>query len=70
MSDTEGLVLNITVPTSTDGKVLGNGKLPVFAFIHGGGFSVGSAGFVQYDLTRYVKLSVARGKPLVAVSFK
>lgn len=70
MSDTEGLVLNITVPTSPDGKLLGDGKLPVFVFIHGGGFNVGSAGFVQYDLSRFVKLSVKIGMPLVAVSLK
>ena len=70
MSDTEGLVLNISVPTSPDGKVLGSGKLPVLAFIHGGGFNVGSAGFVQYDLSRFVQLSAKKGMPVIAVSMK
>ena len=68
MSDTEGLCLNVTVPKSQTGKLDQSGKLPVFAFIHGGGFINGSGMFPQYDMARFVRLSVKEGKPCIAVS--
>lgn len=37
MSDIDGLNLNITVPAA-DGVVQPEAKLPVFVFIHGGGY--------------------------------
>ena len=63
MSETEGLCLNITTPDSISAE----NKLPVFAFIHGGGFNVGSAMYPQYDLARFVSLSVAEGRQCIAV---
>jgi carboxylesterase type B len=69
MSDTEGLNLNITVPIDSHGKVVGK-NLPVFVFVHGGGFGGGSASFPQYDMARFVRLSAERGMHVVAVSLK
>lgn len=66
-SDTEGLTLNITVPASENPSTA---KLPVFVFIHGGGFSIGSSVWPQYDAARLVKLSVENGLPVVAVTIK
>lgn len=66
LSDLEGLNLNVTVPA--DFKA--NDRLPVIAFIHGGGFNVGSSNFPQYDLARLVKLSVEKKEPIIAVSMK
>ncbi|KAK4545632.1 hypothetical protein LTR36_002585 [Oleoguttula mirabilis] len=63
-SDTEGLNLNITVPAGTSEDA----KLPVFVFIHGGGFMVGSATWPQYDFAKLVSLSKAKGRPVIAVS--
>lgn len=72
MSDTEGLCLNITVPTSTTGSATAsldpNRKLPVFAFIHGGGFNNGSGMYPQYNMSRFVQLSAQAGQPIIAVS--
>ncbi|KAK6441211.1 hypothetical protein LTR95_002571 [Oleoguttula sp. CCFEE 5521] len=65
-SETDCLNLNITVPVNDQGKVVGE-KLPVFVFIHGGGFMNGSANFPGYDLTRLVRLSVAKGMPMIGV---
>ncbi|POR31391.1 Carboxylic ester hydrolase [Tolypocladium paradoxum] len=60
-SSTECLNLNIAVPENA------KGPLPVFVFIHGGGFAIGSNAWPQYDLTRIVKLSQDIGKPVVGV---
>ncbi|PVH70749.1 putative carboxylesterase [Cadophora sp. DSE1049] len=60
-SDLNGLNLNITLPTGS------LGLLPVFVFIHGGGFSVGSNAWPQYDLARIVQHSVSMGKPVIGV---
>ncbi|KAK3686804.1 hypothetical protein LTR37_019437 [Vermiconidia calcicola] len=49
-SDTEGLCLNITVPEATKGGPDTSTKLPVFVFIHGGGFVVGSNVYPHYRL--------------------
>lgn len=66
-SDLDGLNLNVTVPTSA---LKGGVKLPVFAFIHGGGFAGGSATWPQYDFARIVELSVNKGTPIIAVGIK
>lgn len=63
MSDTDGLCLNITAPATTRPDA----NLPVFVFIHGGGFFTGSATWPQYDMRSFVRLSVDIGKPIVAV---
>jgi carboxylesterase type B len=66
MSDIEGLNLNICAPANVD--VSKDGGLPVFVFIHGGGFHGGSSSFRSHDLARLVRLSVAKGMPTIAVS--
>lgn len=68
MSDVNGLNLNVYVPTS--GELPKSGSLPVFAFIHGGGFVGGSSSFPPYEMTRMVRLSVGKGMPVIAVSLK
>lgn len=67
MSDVDGLNLNIYVPP--EGVTAGD-NLPVFAFIHGGGFNGGSSSFPPYDMTRFIRLSMADGTPIIAVSLK
>lgn len=64
VSDLDCLNLNITAPAS----IKEDQKLPVLAFIHGGGFSVGSPSVPQYDMTRLVELSVENGMPMIVVS--
>jgi carboxylesterase type B len=66
MSDIDGLNLNICVPANVDASR--DGGLPVFVFIHGGGFHGGSSSFRSHDLARLVRLSVAKGAPTIAVS--
>jgi carboxylesterase type B len=68
MSDVDGLNLNVFAPAS-DG-VSANGGLPVFIFIHGGGFNGGSSSYPPHDMTRFVRLSMARGMPVIGVSLK
>lgn len=72
MSDIDGLNLNIFVPTPEAGASTSPSQksLPVFAFIHGGGFNGGSGSFPAYDMTRIVRLSVAKGTPIIAVAMK
>jgi carboxylesterase type B len=67
MSDVEGLNLNIYAPTE---GVTADSKLPVFAFIHGGGFNGGSSSFPPYDMTRFIRLSIRNGMPVIGVSLK
>jgi carboxylesterase type B len=50
-SDTDCLTLNITVPNDANNT---SDILPVFVFIHGGGFMVGSSAYPQYDMARFV----------------
>jgi carboxylesterase type B len=69
-SDTEGLNLNITVPLGPDNGVFPATKLPVYVFIHGGGFAVGSSWYPHYNATPFVKLSVEKGKPIIGISVK
>lgn len=67
-SDTEALNLNIWIPKGREGQLLQN--LPVYVFIHGGGFISGSGNSPHYDLTRLVKLSAAKGTPIIGVTVK
>jgi acetyl esterase/lipase len=65
-SDIGCLNLNITTPHS-ENKPSG---LPVFVFIHGGGYEIGASSWQQFNLAWFVKLSVEMGLPVVAVSIK
>ncbi|ORY05692.1 Alpha/Beta hydrolase protein [Clohesyomyces aquaticus] len=67
-SDIEGLNLNITVPIPNSGAIDSSAKLPVYVFIHGGGFAVGSSWYPHYDPTRLVKISVEKGQPIIGVT--
>ncbi|KAF1949059.1 alpha/beta-hydrolase [Byssothecium circinans] len=67
-SDTEGLNLNITVPLAKDGSIQSDTKLPVYFFVHGGGFAVGSGWYPHYDPAPLVRLSVEKGKPIIGVT--
>ncbi|KAK0347408.1 hypothetical protein LTR02_002922 [Friedmanniomyces endolithicus] len=70
-SDTEALNLNITYPVPTNREDFvwqSDNLLPVFLFVHGGGFQVGSASFPQYDMARFVRLSYQKGRPIIAVT--
>ncbi|KAK0105613.1 hypothetical protein ONS95_004143 [Cadophora gregata] len=60
----ECLNLVVTVPKG----VKDEDKLPVFVWVHGGGFSIGSSCWPQYDLEKFVKTSVDIGKPVIGVS--
>jgi carboxylesterase type B len=64
-SDIDCLTLNISVPTEKHAI-----DLPVFVYIHGGAFFLGSSSFPQNDLYRLVQLSVDCGKPIIAVGVK
>lgn len=66
-SDIEGLNLNITLPAGSLGS---DAKLPVYVFIHGGGFAVGSSWYPHYNASPLVRLSVEKGKPIIGVSIK
>jgi carboxylesterase type B len=65
-SELDGLNLNITVPAGT----AGSRKLPVFVFIHGGGFWIGGNSWPQYDMAKFVQLSIDLGAPLIAINIK
>jgi carboxylesterase type B len=69
MDEFECLHVNVTIPISglEEGGKSGNG-LPVFVWVHGGGLSVGSNNWPQYDMQRFVDRSVETGKPVVAVA--
>ncbi|KAF2009810.1 carboxylesteras-like protein [Aaosphaeria arxii CBS 175.79] len=67
-SDLEGLNLNVTVPQGKDGVIDTNANLPVYVFIHGGGFAVGSSWYPHYNSTPLVRLSTEIGKPVIGVS--
>lgn len=69
-SDLEGLNLNITVPLSKNGEIDTKANLPVYVFIHGGGFAVGSSWYPHYDPTALVNLSVQKGKPIIGITIK
>ncbi|EUC44269.1 hypothetical protein COCMIDRAFT_98770 [Bipolaris oryzae ATCC 44560] len=67
-SDLEGLNLNITVPTDKSGSIDSNLKLPVYVFIHGGGFAVGSGWYPHYDPAAIVKQSAEMKKPIIGIT--
>ena len=69
-SDVEGLNLNITVPIGKDGTIDAGAKLPVYVFVHGGGFAVGSSWYPHYDPAPLVRLSVEKGKPIIGITIK
>ncbi|KAF2009823.1 para-nitrobenzyl esterase [Aaosphaeria arxii CBS 175.79] len=64
MDEFECLHVNVTVPKGLNGK----DPIPVFAWVHGGGLSMGSNSWPQYDLRRFVERSVEIGKPIIGVS--
>jgi len=68
-SDIDALNLNVSVP-KLDGDLRLDAKLPVFVWIHGGGFRVGANNWPQYDQTRLLELSVTKGLPVIGVSIK
>lgn len=69
-SDLDGLNLNITVPLQKDGQIPSNERLPVYVFVHGGGFAVGSSWYPHYNPAPIVKLSAELGKPIIGVTIK
>jgi carboxylesterase type B len=70
MDEFECLNVNVTVPKSNAQAEQGSKKgLPVFVWVHGGGLSVGSNNWPQYDLQKFVDRSVETGKPVIAVTF-
>ena len=60
-SDLECLNLSVTVPKGQ------RANLPVFVWVHGGGFFIGSSSWPQWDLRRIVELGIDRGMPFIAV---
>ncbi|KAI1611228.1 carboxylesterase-like protein [Exophiala viscosa] len=62
MSELDGLNLNIALPAKH------SGRLPVFVFFHGGGFSIGSGSWPQYDPVRTVQLSIEQQEPVIGVT--
>jgi len=69
-SDLDGLNLNITIPSGKTGDIDPNAKLPVYVFVHGGGFAVGSSWYPHYNPAAIVKLSAELGKPIIGVTIK
>jgi carboxylesterase type B len=74
MDEFECLNLNVTVPksaldntaaTTTRGRAR---LLPVFVWVHGGGLSMGSNSWPQYQLRRFVQRSVEVGKPVIGIA--
>jgi carboxylesterase type B len=69
MDELECLHVNVTVPRSAMSSKKANEKdLPVFVWVHGGGLSIGSNNWPQYELQRFVDRSVDIGKPVIAVA--
>ncbi|CAG9953497.1 unnamed protein product, partial [Clonostachys rosea f. rosea IK726] len=60
ISDRDCLHLTITIPREAK-------DLPVFIFIHGGSFTIGSNAWPQYDQTRLVRQGVEMGMPFIGV---
>jgi carboxylesterase type B len=70
ISELDGLNLNITVPLVKKELPAPDRKLPVFVFIHGGAYSIGSNAWPQYSQARIIKLSVDIGVPVIGVGIK
>lgn len=69
MDEFECLHLTVTVPKASIGvEMRGKGGLPVVAWVHGGGLSMGSNSWPQYDLRKFVERSVEINKPVIGVS--
>ncbi|OQV00230.1 hypothetical protein CLAIMM_05756 [Cladophialophora immunda] len=66
-ADLECLNLNITVPKGLGGVDLTKQKLPVFIWMHGGGFVVGANSWPHYDHAKLVKLASDNGVPVIGV---
>jgi carboxylesterase type B len=60
----ECLTLNIVTPKNIQHPV------PVFVFIHGGGFSIGANSWPQCDPTRLVELSIEKNTPVIGINIK
>lgn len=63
-SDKECLNLSITVPKTNAVD------LPVVIFVHGGGFSIGSNAWPQYNFRRLVELSIQEGSSVIGINIK
>lgn len=63
-SDTECLNLNIATPKDLRHPV------PVFVFIHGGGFAIGANSWPQYDPSKLIELSISQDTPIIGISIK
>lgn len=70
VSELGGLTLNVTVPTLKNEIPITGKSLPVFVFVHGGGFSIGSNTWPQYSQARMVKLAADMGLPVIGVGIK
>lgn len=70
ISELDGLHLNITIPLIEKKIPDPSRKLPVFVFVHGGGYSVGSNSWPQYSQARLVELSASLGLPVIGVGIK
>ncbi|KAF1975328.1 alpha/beta-hydrolase [Bimuria novae-zelandiae CBS 107.79] len=69
MDEFSCLHVAVTVPKSHTGENAKNAtKLPVFVWVHGGGLSMGSNNWPQYNLTRFVERSCEIGKPVIGVA--
>lgn len=70
MDEFECLHLNVTVPICAPNVVNGaiEAQLPVLVWVHGGGLSMGSNSWPQYELRNFVERSIRVGKLVVGVS--
>ena len=69
-SDIDALNLNITIPARGRGGSGPGSKLPVFVWVHGGGYVVGASSWPQYDHAKLVKLAADNGVPIIGVGLK
>ncbi|KAI1843768.1 hypothetical protein JX265_001062 [Neoarthrinium moseri] len=66
VSDLNALHLNIYVP-KINGQLPVPGSLPIFAWIHGGGFVSGANSWPHYDMQNLIQLSASQGLPVIGV---